>query len=191
MDIKNETINSLHKINKSINLLEEKVEIIELISKTIITSLEKGNKIIFCGNGGSAAISQHLSAELMGKYKLDRPPLASISLTTDTSVLTAVANDYGFEQVFSRHLKGLGTKDDVLIAISGSGNSQNLIEALKTANEMGIKTISFTGENGGKMKNFSQITLNVPSNTTNYIQELHLITGHIICGIVEEYFFKK
>ncbi len=191
MNIKEGINNSLNQITQYLQELSEQTEIIELISRTIINSLENENKIIFCGNGGSAAISQHLSAELMGKYKLDRAPLSAISLTTDTSAITAIANDYGFEYIFSRHLQGIGKKGDVLIAISGSGNSKNLIEVLKTANSMGIKTISLTGETGGEMKNFSDITLNVPSKITNYIQEQHLIVGHIICGIVENHFFKK
>ena len=191
MKMQNEIKESISQIRSYVEKMDQCSEIIEKIAEEIIKALEKGNKIIFCGNGGSAAISQHLSAELMGKYKLNRSPMAAISLTTDTSAITAIANDYGFEYTFSRQLLGIGKSGDVIIGISGSGNSSNLVEVLKTAKEMDIKTVAFLGEFGGKMADFAEISLKVPSNTTNYIQELHLIAGHIICGLVENYFWGK
>ena len=191
MKMQNEIKESISQIRSYVEKMDQCSEIIEKIAEEIIKALEKGNKIIFCGNGGSAAISQHLSAELMGKYKLNRSPMAAISLTTDTSAITAIANDYGFEYTFSRQLLGIGKSGDVIIGISGSGNSSNLVEVLKTAKEMDIKTVAFLGELGGEMADFAEISLKVPSSTTNYIQELHLIAGHIICGLVENYFWGK
>ena len=191
MKMQNEIKESISQIRSYVEKMDQCSEIIEKIAEEIIKALENGNKIIFCGNGGSAAISQHLSAELMGKYKLNRSPMAAISLTTDTSAITAIANDYGFEYTFSRQLLGIGKSGDVIIGISGSGNSSNLVEVLKTAKEMDIKTVAFLGEFGGKMADFAEISLKVPSSTTNYIQELHLIAGHIICGLVENYFWGK
>ena len=166
-------------------------QIINEISDAWIKVLSKGNKVIFCGNGGSAADSQHLAAELMGRYKIDRDPLAAISLTVDTSALTAIGNDYGYEKVFSRQLKGVGRSGDVLVGISTSGNSKNIIDAFSIAKELGIETIAFTGESGGAMKLQADVCLNVPSSTTNNIQEMHIACGHIICGIVENHFYGK
>ena len=174
--------------NNFINL-KSKAPVIDAISEIWIDALSNGNKVIFCGNGGSAADSQHLAAELMGRYKIDRNPMPAISLTTDTSALTAIGNDYGYEYVFSRPLRGIGKKGDVLVGISTSGNSKNILEAFKTAKELGIKTVAFTGKNGGEMIKEADITLNVPSEITNNIQEMHIASGHIICGIVENYFF--
>lgn len=185
-------INSeLEKISNNVLKLKEKSQIIEDIAKLWIGAISKGNKVIFCGNGGSAADSQHLAAELMGKYKLDRNPLPAYSLTCNTSSLTAIGNDYGHEYIFSRPLEAIGQKGDVLVGISTSGNSQNVIEAFKTAKNKGIKTIAFTGEEGGKMLQMAELALCVPSKITNNIQELHIIAGHIICEIVEDYFYKN
>ena len=186
------TIKNLLKIiSNNFIALQEKSDIIQTIADLWIDAIEKGNKIIFCGNGGSAADSQHLAAELMGRYKLDRHPLAAMSLTLDTSSLTAIGNDYGYVQVFSRPLKGVGKSGDVLVGISTSGNSDNVIEAFNVAKEMGIKTVAFTGSNGGKMIDMADITLNVPSDITNNVQEMHVACGHIICEIVENNFFGK
>lgn len=164
---------------------------IQNITNAWIEALANGNKIIFCGNGGSAADSQHLSAELMGRYKFDRNPMPSMSLTTDTSALTAIGNDYGYEKVFSRPLKGIGNKGDVLVGISTSGNSKNILDAFNVAKEMGIKTISFTGQKGGEMRTKADIAFCVPSDITNNIQEMHIACGHIVCGLVENHFFGK
>ena len=169
--------------------LRKQTDIIEKIAGIWIKAIEGGNKVIFCGNGGSAADSQHLAAELMGKYKLDRNPLPALSLTCNISSLTAIGNDYGHEYIFSRPLKGIGNRGDVLVGISTSGNSQNVIEAFKIAKEKGIKTIAFTGSTGGKMIKEADISLCVPSDITNNIQEMHIAVGHIICEIVEYYFY--
>ena len=170
--------------------LKEKAGVVEQIARAWITALANGNKIIFCGNGGSAADSQHLAAELVGRYKINRAAMPALSLTTDTSALTAIGNDYGYDQVFSRQLSGLGRPGDVLVGISTSGNSKNILEAFAVAKEKGIITVAFTGEGGGKMKELADICLNVPSATTNNIQEMHIASGHIICELVEEHFFK-
>lgn len=169
--------------------LKKQSLIIDSIAKEWIDALERGNKIIFCGNGGSAADSQHLSAELVGRYKINRPSLASVSLTVDTSALTAIANDFGYDQVFSRQLEGVGKTGDCLVGISTSGNSQNIVNAFVQAKKMGIKTVAFTGEGGGKMKELADICLNVPSSVTNNIQEMHIACGHILCELVEKHFF--
>ena len=183
--------NLLQIISNNFIALQDKADVIQKIADLWIETIKKGNKIIFCGNGGSAADSQHLAAELMGRYKYDRHPLAAMSLTLDTSSLTAIGNDYGYEQVFSRPLQGVGKKGDVLVGISTSGNSANVIKAFEVAKEMGIQTVAFTGNSGGKMIEIADITLNVPSDITNNIQEMHVASGHIICGIVEDHFFGK
>ena len=187
----NEIKQALETISDNFKKLESKAETINEISEKWIKALSTGNKVIFCGNGGSAADSQHLAAELMGRYKFDRNPLPAMSLTTDTSALTAIGNDYGYECVFSRPLKGIGKKGDVLVGISTSGNSKNIIAAFETAKEIGITTVAFTGNGGGKMKEIADVTLNVPSDITNNIQEMHIACGHLICGIVENHFFGK
>lgn len=171
--------------------LKSKAPVIDAISEIWIDALSNGNKVIFCGNGGSAADSQHLAAELMGRYKIDRDPMAAISLTVDTSALTAIGNDYGYEMVFSRQLKGIGKKGDVLVGISTSGNSRNILDAFAVAKELGIRTVALTGESGGAMKSQADLCLNVPSSVTNNIQEMHIACGHLICGIVENHFFSK
>ena len=185
-----ETENAFDVIaNNFLMLKKQHSETIVKIAKLWIDSLNKGNKVIFCGNGGSAADSQHLAAELMGRYKIDRNPMPALSLTTDTSALTAIGNDYGYEHVFSRPLRGIGNTGDVLVGISTSGNSKNIINAFGVAKEKGIATVAFTGEKGGEMKKIADVALNVPSNITNNIQEMHIACGHMICGIVENYFF--
>ena len=171
--------------------LKQQSSVVDDIVAEWIAALEHGNKIIFCGNGGSAADSQHLSAELVGRYKINRPSLASLSLTVDTSALTAIANDFGYEQVFARQLEGVGKKGDCLVGISTSGNSQNIVNAFLKAKDMGIKTIAFTGGSGGKMKDSADYAINVPSDTTNHIQEMHIACGHIVCELVEKHFFQK
>lgn len=182
---------ALNVISENFKKLENQSDTIQKVANKWIEALANGNKVIFCGNGGSAADSQHLSAELMGRYKFDRNPMPAMSLTTDTSALTAIGNDYGYECVFSRPLKGIGKKGDVLVGISTSGNSKNIVNAFDAAKQMGIVTVAFTGHSGGKMKEIADITLNVPSDTTNNIQEMHIACGHIICGIVENHFFGK
>lgn len=169
--------------------LGQKSSTVEQIAQLWIETLANGNKVIFCGNGGSAADSQHLAAELMGRYKFDRAPMPAMSLTVDTSALTAIGNDYGYDKVFSRQLRGIGNKGDVLVGISTSGNSKNIMNAFAVAKEKGIRTVAFTGESGGEMLKAADICLNVPSSITNNIQEMHIACGHLICGIVESHFF--
>lgn len=168
--------------------LQALTPVIEEAVNACISCLKNGGKLMFCGNGGSAADSQHLAAEIIGRYKKNRPAMPAIALTVDTSALTAIANDFGYEDVFSRQVEGLGKKGDILFAISTSGNSINILKATEQAASMGIKTIAFTGVSGGKLKDMADITINVPSDETNHIQEMHIAVGHIICGLVEEAF---
>ncbi len=164
---------------------------IQTAADIIIESLRNGGKIHFCGNGGSAADAQHLAAELSGRFYYDRPPLNAEALHCNTSYLTAVGNDYGYEHIFARLLNGTGHKGDVLIGISTSGNSKNILYAYDVCKEKGIKTISMTGATGGKMKEVSDLLLNVPSTDTPRIQESHIMIGHIICELVESALFPK
>lgn len=179
----------LSEVSKNFEKLKNQSDNIEKGANIIIKALEKNNKIIFCGNGGSAADSQHLAAELMGRYKIDRKPLPAMSLTVDTSAITAIANDYGYEHIFSRQLSGIGNKNDVLYATTTSGTSKNVIEAIKKAKEMGISVIALTGKNETAMTEHADVVINAPSSETNYIQEMHIAIGQLICGIVEEHFF--
>ena len=164
---------------------------LEEASKLVAASLRQGGKIHFCGNGGSAADAQHLAAELSGRFYYDRPPLNAEALHCNTSYLTAVGNDYGYEWIFARLLRGTGHAGDVLVALSTSGNSKNILKAYEVCKEMGIRIISLTGETGGKMKEYSDILLNVPSTDTPRIQESHIMLGHILCELVEAAIFPK
>ena len=155
------------------------------IADTIAAALKAGGKVMLCGNGGSAADAQHIAAELLGRYEAEREPLAALALTTDTSALTAIGNDYGFEHVFSRQVRGLGRKGDVLVGLSTSGKSPNVLAALDAAREMGIAAIGFTGKKGGDMSSCCDIVLNAPSDKTAVIQEIHMTAAHIVCGLVE------
>jgi D-sedoheptulose 7-phosphate isomerase len=157
----------------------------------ITECLRKGGKILFFGNGGSAADAQHLAAELVGRFGENRSALAAIALSTDTSILTAVGNDYGYEKVFSRQIEALGQKGDTAIAISTSGSSPNVLEAVEVARSKGIRTIGFTGETGGKMKDRVDILFRVPSRSTSRIQETHILLGHILCELVERELFPE
>ncbi len=154
-------------------------------------SLRGGGKVLFCGNGGSAADSQHLAAELVGKFYLSREPLAAISLTVNTSSLTAVGNDFGYEEIFEKQMKGLGRAGDVAVGISTSGNSENVIRALDAAKTKGIVTVAFTGESGGKLADRVDYCLKIPSSDTARIQEGHITAGHIMCELVESALFAE
>ena len=156
--------------------------------ETAVATLKAGGKILLCGNGGSAADAQHIAAELTGRYKTERDALAGIALTTDTSALTAIGNDYGYEFVFSRQLEALGREGDLLIAISTSGNSGNVVKALELARKIGIKTIGLSGRTGGAMNELCELNLVVPSNDTPRIQEMHIMIGHIICQAIDDAF---
>jgi D-sedoheptulose 7-phosphate isomerase len=184
------------EINKSIEVKQEVLnnsEIISQIEKLVndcLTSLNSGGKVIFCGNGGSFADSQHLAAEFVSRLRFDRSPLASVALGTNSSNMSAIGNDYGYDQVFKREILALGSNKDVFIPISTSGNSSNVIEAIKAANDMGIKTIAFTGGNGGKMAEICDCLV-VPSYSTEKIQEVHIMLGHILCYLIESVIFKN
>ena len=159
---------------------------------TICTeSLSNGHKIMFCGNGGSAADAQHLAAELSGRFYFDRKPLAAEALTVNTSFLTAVSNDYSFEEVFARLVEGSGHAGDVLVGLSTSGNSENVIRAFQAAHRIGIITVGLTGESGGRLADFSDFIIRVPSSDTPRIQESHILIGHIICELVERNLFPE
>lgn len=162
------------------------IELFATISKTITDSLKKGGKVLLCGNGGSAADAQHIAAEFVNRFYLNRSPYAAIALTTDTSVITSIANDFSYEEIFSKQIEAFGKKDDILIAISTSGTAANVNLAVKVANNLGLKTISFTGKDGGKLKDLCDINFIVPSTDTPRIQEIHILAAHIICEIVEE-----
>ncbi len=162
------------------------LQTIETVSALITAAFLNGNRLYFCGNGGSAADAQHLAAEFSGRFYTDRRPLPAEALHCNTSYLTAVANDYGYDLVFSRMIDGFGQKGDVLIGISTSGNSTNIMKAFETARHKGLTTIGFTGESGGNLKTLADYIINVPSNDTPRIQESHITIGHIICQIVEE-----
>ena len=151
-----------------------------------IDALRAGHKVMFCGNGGSAADAQHLAAELSGRYELDRPGLAGLALTTDTSALTAIANDMGFDRIFARQVEALGRPGDVLYAISTSGRSPNVLAAVETARRLGVRTIAVTGADGGRLKELCDVALCVPARKANHIQELHIAVGHMLCGLVEK-----
>lgn len=174
------------KMSEDVLYLGTRVETILQIVDACVTALKAGKKVMFCGNGGSAADSQHLAAELVGRYKMERRALNSIALTVDTSVLTAIGNDYGYDDVFRRQVEGLGQAGDVLIGLSTSGNSRNVLLAFEQAKAMGITTVAFTGLKGGKMKEAADICLDVTAEVTNHIQELHIMSGHFICELVEK-----
>ncbi len=159
---------------------------IEQAAGAMIAALAAGNKIMFCGNGGSAADSQHLAAELMGRYLKDRKPLPALALTVDTSALTAIGNDYGYVEVFARQLRGVGRQGDVLVGLSTSGSSSNVIAAIEAARATGIVTVGMTGTNSGRMDDLCDILIKVPATRTNRIQEMHIAVGHMLCGFVED-----
>ncbi len=167
--------------------LPKLLDVIKLVSH----AFESGNKILFFGNGGSAADAQHLAAEFVNRYVMDRPPLPAMALTTDTSILTSVSNDLAFDEIFAKQLRAFGKEGDVAIGISTSGNSPNIIKAFEVAKEMGMKRIAFTGNNGGAISKMADFSLVVPSTSTPRIQEVHILIGHILCEMVEHYLFFK
>ena len=165
------------------------LQTVAAVVEVIVHALQKGNRIYFCGNGGSAADAQHLAAEFSGRFYTDRKALPAEALHCNTSYLTAVANDYSYDVVYARLIDGIGTKDDVLVGLSTSGNSGNIVKAFEVAREKGIVTVGFTGAKGGAMKEISDFLINVPSTDTPRIQESHILLGHIICQLVEENYF--
>lgn len=186
--IKKELQKSLY-VKEIIFHSSEMLEQIEKIAFIIIEAYRNGNKTLLAGNGGSAADAQHIAGEFVSKFYFDRPGIPSIALTTDTSILTAIGNDYGYDKLFSRQVQAQGTTGDIFIGISTSGNSENIIKALETCKEKGIFSIGFTGIKGGKMEKLCDICLKIPSDETPRIQECHILIGHILCCIVEENLF--
>ena len=168
---------------------EKMLKDIDTITDATVAALKKGNRVYFCGNGGSAADAQHLAAEFSGRFYLDRDALPAEALHCNTSYLTAVANDYSYDVIYARLVKGLMHKGDVLIGLSTSGNSVNIVKAFETAREKGVITVGFTGEGGGKLKELSDYLFDVPSKNTPRIQESHIMIGHIICQLAEERYF--
>lgn len=184
-------INASITVKQKLLSNEVMIQQLDTISNLLVTVFRNGKKVLFCGNGGSAADAQHLAAEFSGRFYLDREALPSEALHVNTSYLTAIANDYSFEVAYSRLVKGIGHEGDVLIGLSTSGNSTNIIEAFKAAKEKKMITIGFTGESGGKLKQFSDHLFNVPSTDTPRIQESHIMLGHILCQLVEERYFSS
>jgi len=182
-------INDSISVKKQILENKDLIATILKVAEEIVIAFKKDKKVLFCGNGGSAADAQHLAAELSGRFYFDREPLFAEALHVNTSYLTAVANDYSYDEVYSRLVKAKGRKGDVLIGISTSGNSKNVIKAIEVANKIGMITVGMTGETGGKMKDVCKYLINVPSKDTPRIQEAHIMIGHIICEIVERELF--
>ncbi len=191
MDTVIRSIEASIKAKQALLADKERVAAIRAAADTLIRSLKEGHRVLWCGNGGSAADAQHLAAELSGRFYYDRPPLNSEALHCNTSYLTAVANDYGYDLIYSRMINGACHAGDVLVGISTSGNSENIYNAFVKARELGVTTIAMTGESGGKMKEMADILLNVPSTDTPRIQECHILIGHIICEIVEKEMFPR
>ncbi len=195
--LENKTMNLKKTIQQSIKVKEKILDNDELlkeiqdVSQACIGTLRNGGKVLFCGNGGSAADAQHLAAELSGRFYYDRDPLYAEALHVNTSYLTAVANDYSYDEIFARAVRAMGKKWDVLVGISTSGNSGNVIRAFEVAREKGIITVAMTGETGGKMRELSDFILNVPSKDTPRIQEAHIMIGHILCELIESEIFPK
>ncbi len=170
---------------------DELIHTIEKVVDTIVNAFKNGNRVYFCGNGGSAADAQHLAAEFSGRFYTDRKALPAEALHCNTSYMTAVANDYSYDVVYSRIIDGIGEEGDVLVGLSTSGNSKNILNAFETARNKKITTIGFTGSTGGRMKELSDYLINIPSSDTPRIQESHILIGHIICQLVEENYFSK
>lgn len=183
------------RLNEAFSLREavmgngELLQQVEKAAALMYMALSKGHSVLFCGNGGSAADAQHLAAELSGRYYLDRKPLDAEALHVNTSYLTATANDFGFDHVYSRLVEAKGKKGDVLVALSTSGNSANVVHAVKQARKQGLITIGFTGKNAGQIDEFCDVLIKIPSTDTPRIQEMHILLGHIICEIVEQELF--
>lgn len=178
-------------VKKRILESKELLDSIQQAADIIIDAYRNKKKVLFCGNGGSAADAQHLAAELSGRFYYDRPPLSAEALHVNTSYLTAVANDYSYDEIYARYIQAVGNEGDVLVGLSTSGNSPNVLRAMERAKNMNMITISFTGETGGKMREISDILLNVPSTDTPRIQESHIMIGHILCEIVESTLFPR
>jgi D-sedoheptulose 7-phosphate isomerase len=187
-DIRAELEESL-KIKQRV--IDEQIFVIQEILIALLKALDAGNKVILFGNGGSAADSQHIAGELVSKFRRERKALPAIALTTDTSILTSIANDFSFEHVFARQIEALGAPGDIALGISTSGNSPNVIHALRVASQLGLVTIGFTGEDGGELKDAVDICFRVPSNSTPRIQEMHITVAHTLCELIEMELLKE
>jgi D-sedoheptulose 7-phosphate isomerase len=185
-DIINESLTVKNEVLNDTRLISLVGDIVTLI----VDRFRKGNHLYFCGNGGSAADAQHLAAEFSGRFYINRDALPAEALHCNTSYLTAVANDFSFDLIYSRLIKGIGKPGDILVGLSTSGNSENILKAFETAREKGITTIGMTGEGGGKLKELSDYLIDIPSRNTPRIQEAHMLLGHIICQLVEELYFR-
>jgi D-sedoheptulose 7-phosphate isomerase len=166
--------------------LERQLKTLEIIGQAMLTALIAGNKVILFGNGGSAADSQHIAAEFINRFRRERRAMPAIALTTDTSVMTSIANDYSFDNIFSRQIEALGDSGDIALGISTSGNSPNVLNAFRTARQLGLITVGFTGASGGRMTDLAEICFHVPSESVSRIQEVHLTAAHALCGLMEE-----
>ncbi|MBR1544592.1 MAG: D-sedoheptulose 7-phosphate isomerase [Alphaproteobacteria bacterium] len=187
--MKNYITNQFSELSMQLQELQNSADKVEEIAMLCINAIKNGNKIIWCGNGGSAAQSQHLAAELVGRYKINRPAMNSISLTVDTSNITAIGNDYGYDVIFSRQLEGVGKTGDVLFGLSTSGNSKNVVLAFEQAKKMGITTVALMGQKDGTMKQLADYFIQVPATTSAHIQEMHIAIGHLICDLIEKEFY--
>ena len=181
----NESVRTFTNISKD----QHQVVLIENITNAILNAFKSDNKLLLCGNGGSAADAQHIAAELSGRFEIDRKPLNAEALHVNSSFVTAVANDYGYEEVYSRMVEAIGKNGDILLALSTSGNSKNVIRAIEKANSLGLITIGFSGKDGGAMQNLCKYNLIIPSDNTARIQEAHILVGHIICKLIEQKMF--
>jgi len=188
MDIDKLIADTLNTHRDALRCVEENREVIKKVAALFVATLSAGGKILFAGNGGSAADAQHYAAEFIGRFKKERKSLPAIALTTDTSILTALSNDYGFEEVFSRQLEGLGVRGDVFVAISTSGESTNLVKAVTCAKNLGLKTVGLLGKDGGRLGGAVDVALIVSAADTPRIQEMHVLIGHILCEITEQAF---
>ncbi len=173
------------------HFFEENADLVVDAARTLAVCLARGGKLLFCGNGGSAADAQHLAAEFVNRFELDRPPLAAIALTTDTSVLTAVGNDFDFDQVFVKQVQALASPEDILVGISSSGNSDNVVNAFRTARENSVTTMGITGRDGGRMAELSDILINVPAESTALVQEVHITIVHLLCRLTDYFLFQN
>lgn len=177
---------ALHESADNFRKLADQAPLIAAVADRVTAAILGGGKVMLCGNGGSAADSQHIAAELLGRFVLDRRPLPAIALTVDTSALTAIGNDFGFDEVFSRQVLGLGRPGDVLLALSTSGNSRNVLAAVEAARGIGVYVVGLTGAGGGRMAGLCDVCIRVPSTVTARIQEMHIAVGHLVCELAEE-----
>jgi len=174
-----------------LRFIRQNAEVLNKVVIIVVEAFKAGNKVLLFGNGGSAADAQHLAAEFVNRFLIERPPLPAIALTTDTSILTSISNDYGFADSFSKQVKALGKEGDVAIAISTSGSAANVIKAVKVAKEMGMKTVGLTGNDGGELARVAEVSIVVDSTVTPRIQEVHITVGHVLCEMVDRMLFQQ